>query len=190
MKKNNVLLIIPFILMSCIPRNKTHTDENLYPKMIQIEFTSEYLSSIITIIPDGRYLLINERGFPNFTYQENRDSIKLLPDFKSFFIDSVKMNNIIALSKEVLKEEKQEKNLPIINGLIDSRYLLLTNIIILNKDSSSFYVASIDYEKSNFSKSKSNLMTEVLDCMIENSKDSFSIEYYEFTKRRLKNIKR
>lgn len=189
MKKNSLLLILSFILISCIPRNKTHTDlENHDPIVIQIELTSQDLSSIITIIPDKRYLLINERGFPVFSNYDNSDSIKLFPDSECIIIDSIKMDNIITFSKEIL-EEKQERVLPIINSLIDSRYLLLANIIILNKDSFNFYTANIDYENNNFSKSKYNLITEVLDGIIENSKDSLSLEYHEFSKRRLKKIK-
>lgn len=189
MKKFSLFLIILFVLVSCISKNKTHADiDKPHLEVIQIEFTSQSLSSIITIIPDKSYLLINERGFPNFLKQDNIDNIKLLPDFEYIVIDSVRMNKIITFSKEVLKE-KREKSLPIINSLIDSRYLLLANIIIINRDSFNLYTANIDYKSHNFSKSKYNLMIEVLNGIIENSKDSLSIEYYEFTNKRLMNIK-
>lgn len=189
MKKFSLFLIILFVLVSCISKNKTHADiDKPHLEVIQIEFTSQSLSSIITIIPDKSYLLINERGFPNFLKQDNIDNIKLLPDFEYIVIDSVRMNKIITFSKEVLKE-KREKSLPIINSLIDSRYLLLANIIIINRDSFNLYTANIDYKSHNFSKSKYNLMIEVLNSIIENSKDSLSIEYYEFTNKRLMNIK-
>lgn len=183
MRKFNFLIIWAFILACCTHTNNRHIDVRYNsPETIQIEFTSYYFTSLVTILPDQKAFIINERGLPNYTKYDDNDDIKLLPDFKYIVLDSIKMNNIISFSKK-LSDETPKDSLPIINGLIGSKYSLLANIIILDKDTCKFYTASIDYQNSTFSKSKYNIILEVLNNMIENTKDSILLEEYKFTKR-------
>jgi len=159
--------------------------KNNSPNAIQIEFAHYYgVSSLVTIIPKCNNLIINRRGFPEYFHKNQSDTIMLLPDFDNITLDSVKTNNIVRLANNVCSN-KPDSILCNIFYLINSKYLLLTTMNFIYTDSTKIYIANVEYKNNNFTSDQQNFVIEVINDIIENSKDTMNIKYYKSIKQTL-----